>query len=217
VPPAAVYTLDAETGSFTETGNDATLAPTRSLTASAGTFSLAGNDVLATAERVLSLAAAAILLVGNAADLTFASATTRGEITWSNHGATILTVESSRPSFETTVLSQHPSTILSVTAAMAILHVGNTNIIDFYFRDYDTRALTDPTTVQVTVKPRKSGASTTYTYGTDANLTKTATGSYRIAINCTAADTWDFVILSPGPTAKCSGSGSFVVNALPIA
>jgi len=112
--------------------------------------------------------------------------------------------------------AQRIATRITFTMSTEILYVGAVNVIDFEFRDNFTRELVDPDTASILTQLQGSSASTSYTYGVDANVTKLGQGMYRAKIKCTAAGTWDFVIVSPGPTAEGTAPGSFVVKALPF-
>lgn len=58
------------------------------------------------------------------------------------------------------------------------------------FKDPDNNdALVDPDTVKVTVTD-PSGTSTTYVYGTDSEVVKESTGTYRIDIDLNAKGDW---------------------------
>lgn len=65
------YTLTAESGSFTLTGNDVNLLVGRTLTADAGTFTLTGQDVNLLVGRVLTAETGQFTLTGNDANLVY--------------------------------------------------------------------------------------------------------------------------------------------------
>lgn len=64
------YTLDLETGSYTTTGNSATLSASRRLDLNAGSYSLLGNQVTLTLVKTLTLDAGSYSLTGQSAQLT---------------------------------------------------------------------------------------------------------------------------------------------------
>jgi hypothetical protein len=57
--------------------------------------------------------------------------------------------------------------------------------------------LVDPSTIQFKFKT-PAGATTTYTYGTDAQLVKDSTGQYHVDLNANAAGTWSYQFSSTG-------------------
>jgi hypothetical protein len=65
----ASYALTADPGSFSLSGNAATLEASRVLTASAGSFTLSGQDASLEASRVLAASAGTFVLTGNQAAL----------------------------------------------------------------------------------------------------------------------------------------------------
>lgn len=90
---------------------------------------------------------------------------------------------------------------------MATLYVGDTARIDATITV--DGVLTDPTALSITVEG-PAGAET-HSYPS-AELTRLSTGRYRAAINCTAAGTWQYRWISPGPTAKGALQGAFDVQ-----
>lgn len=66
---ATIYTMTAETGSFSLTGNDATLRATCRMTAGTGTFTLTGNDVVIGRIITMSADVGTFMLTGNDAAL----------------------------------------------------------------------------------------------------------------------------------------------------
>lgn len=82
-------------------------------------------------------------------------------------------------------------------------------------------AASDPTTVEAIVRNPANGNETTYTYGTDAELTKAETGSYQLLFTPTAehpdnpVDWWLEVRTTStvgGLTVKASRKGVFKIN-----
>jgi hypothetical protein len=71
--------------------------------------------------------------------------------------------------------------------------------------------LTDPTTVQITVRD-PAGTTTTYTYGTDSEVVKDATGEYRAVFEVDTAGQWEYTWLTSGGIAL-KLDGSFTVRA----
>lgn len=69
---------------------------------------------------------------------------------------------------------------------------------------------TDPSAVLFKVET-PSGTQTTYTYGTDAELVKSATGIYYVDVNCTEAGTWHYRFYSTG-TGQAASEESFKVK-----
>ena len=63
-----------------------------------------------------------------------------------------------------------------------------------------TKALFDPTTVVIKIK-KPSGTETSYTYGTDIAVVKTATGSYNMWFLPDAVGQWAARIVGTGPHA----------------
>ena len=100
VDGALAYTLTAETGAFTLTGNDATLtkASAYSLAANTGSFVLTGSDAGISGDRVLVAATGDITVIGSNAVLTKASASTlaagAGSFTLTGNDATLTKVGS---------------------------------------------------------------------------------------------------------------------------
>lgn len=80
----------------------------------------------------------------------------------------------------------------------------------FTLRD-DTNALIDPSTLVARIE-NPSGTATTYTYGTDAQAVKIATGRYRIDFNTTglAAGTYTMRIVTTG-TGATAVEGKFII------
>jgi hypothetical protein len=66
---------------------------------------------------------------------------------------------------------------------------------------------TDPSAVFFKVET-PSGTETTYTYGTDAALVKSATGIYYVDVSITEAGTWHYRFYSTG-TGQAAGEESF--------
>ncbi len=69
---------------------------------------------------------------------------------------------------------------------------------------------TDPSAVYCRVKT-PSGTTTTYTYGVDAALVKSATGIYYVDVSITEAGTWHYRFYSTG-TGQAAGEESFVAK-----
>ena len=69
---------------------------------------------------------------------------------------------------------------------------------------------TDPSAVYCKVKT-PGGTSTTYTYGVDAALVKSATGIYYVDVSITEAGTWHYRFYSTG-TGQAAGEESFVAK-----
>lgn len=98
VKPAAAgsYTLTADAGSFTLSGQDATLSKSRILTADAGAFTLTGQDATLARNRFLTADAGSFTLTGQDATLTYAAAGSytlvadAGSFTLSGQDATLL-------------------------------------------------------------------------------------------------------------------------------
>lgn len=106
-----------------------------------------------------------------------------------------------------------------VRLPMDPLNVGDTADVDFDFIDAHTNELVDPTVppsirVQVLKPDGNRTALVTYTYGTDINVTKLASGSYRVSLDLDVAGVWQFAIVSPGPTAKATKPGDFEVKSI---
>lgn len=73
---------------------------------------------------------------------------------------------------------------------------GATMDIRVTFEDW-ANAATDPTTVTCTsLKP--DGTETTYTYGTDSELTKSSTGNYMLTITASQPGQWGYRWLTTG-------------------
>jgi hypothetical protein len=74
---------------------------------------------------------------------------------------------------------------------------------------FETAAGTDvdPAAVLFAVRT-PSGATTTYTYGTDAEVVKSATGIYYVDVNITEAGVWYYRFYSTG-TGQAAGEESF--------
>ena len=90
------------------------------------------------------------------------------------------------------------------------LHIGDLAKLTGTFTDPDNSdAAIDPTAVFVAFTT-PTGVTTTYTYGTDAELTKASTGVYNANVDCTAAGRWLYRWYSTG-TAQASEPGSFWV------
>lgn len=80
------------------------------------------------------------------------------------------------------------------------------------FRNPDNAdAYVDPTTVTFKFK-NPAGTTTTYVYGTDAQLVKESTGVYRVDVAANAAGTWHWRFESTG-TGKAAEEGTFRVEA----
>jgi hypothetical protein len=149
-----------------------------------------------------------------------AATVTPADITWTCAPATVIefsftaevSIQITQSPSAVIAVSQQAATGITVEQLMTTLYVGDTNDIDFEFRDGHTDVLTDPTSVEISVQAPSESEPTVYTYGTDDEVTKRATGQYRAAISCTEAGTWIFTIRSPGPTAKGSKPGSFDVE-----
>lgn len=71
---------------------------------------------------------------------------------------------------------------------MAAYHLGQSVKLTVAFTDADG-ASADPTAVVCKVQT-PSGTTTTYTYGTDAALTKTATGAYQLIVAASESGLW---------------------------
>lgn len=69
---------------------------------------------------------------------------------------------------------------------------------------------TDPSAVCFAVKT-PSGTETTYTYGTDAALVKSAVGIYYVDVSITEAGTWHYRFYATG-TGQAAGEESFKVR-----
>lgn len=107
---------------------------------------------------------------------------------------------------------QLPATVITIEQTMTTLYVGDTNDIDFEFRDGHSNALVDPTALEISVQAPSETEPTVYVYGVDSLLTKRAVGQYRAAISCTEPGVWLFTIRSPGPTGKSAKPGVFDVE-----
>lgn len=81
--------------------------------------------------------------------------------------------------------------------------VGTQAKVQVVFRDEDKRPA-DPGVVTIQVKT-PAASTTAYVYGTDAEVTRIATGVYQIAFAVTAAGTWTV-------QAEGSSSGPIVVD-----
>jgi hypothetical protein len=68
---------------------------------------------------------------------------------------------------------------------------------------------TDPTAVLFSIK-NPAGTTTTYTYGTDAQLVKSTTGIYYVDVNVNAVGTWYYKFYSTG-TGQSASEGLFFV------
>jgi hypothetical protein len=88
---SASYSLDAETGSFTLTGQTAELTVSRSLQADTGSFTLTGQDAAFSLGRSLAAETGAFSLTGQAADLAVSRALSAdtGAFTLSGQDATL--------------------------------------------------------------------------------------------------------------------------------
>lgn len=75
------------------------------------------------------------------------------------------------------------------------------------FEDPDTGAVVDPSTVSITVRA-PSTTVTTYTYGTDAEVIKEATGKYLYRLNLSEEGTyrWKWTGVAVNETAVIPGS-----------
>lgn len=71
-------------------------------------------------------------------------------------------------------------------------------------------AATDPTAVLAQVR-NPAGTTTTYTYGTDAELVKVSTGNYYVDVNANQVGTWHYRFYSTG-TGQAADEGSFKVK-----
>jgi secreted protein with Ig-like and vWFA domain len=69
---------------------------------------------------------------------------------------------------------------------------------------------TDPTTVVGKFKD-PSGTTTTYTYGTDAELVRDGTGNYYFDIDVDEAGVWNYRMAGEG-TAQAAAEGKFFVS-----
>lgn len=69
---------------------------------------------------------------------------------------------------------------------------------------------TDPNTVAFKIKT-PAGATTTYTYGVDAEVKKSATGIYYMDVSTTAEGNWYYRIYSTG-TGQAAAEGTFIVK-----
>jgi len=90
--------------------------------------------------------------------------------------------------------------------------VGDTIKLTCLFRVADV--LTDPSTVACTVR-FPNNKTTTFTYLSDANLTKVATGSYRCDVDATLPGSHVFRWLSTG-TAKGAEEGTYDVRVVAV-
>jgi hypothetical protein len=79
-----------------------------------------------------------------------------------------------------------------------------------FYNSATPAVLTDPTTVTVRIKP-SNAAATTYTYGTDAAVVKSATGVYYIDVTITASDRWRYRWAGTGALIQAE-EGSFNVR-----
>ncbi len=79
-------------------------------------------------------------------------------------------------------------------------YVGDVVGLTIEFHDEVTDELVDPSAFTVHVQPEGEDA-VVYTYGTDANVTKTDDGIYRAEIDVTQVGRWDFAVHSTGPDA----------------
>lgn len=93
------------------------------------------------------------------------------------------------------------------------IHVGDLVKLTGTFTDPDNAdAPIDPTAVFLAFTS-PSGTTTTYTYGTDAELVKASTGVYTANVDGTEAGKWRYRWYSTG-TAQASEPGSFIVNGI---
>jgi hypothetical protein len=68
----------------------------------------------------------------------------------------------------------------------------------------------DPSAVLFQVRDA-AGIATTYTYGTDAQLVRSATGNYYVDVNANRVGTWHYRFYSTG-TGQAADEGSFRVK-----
>lgn len=78
------------------------------------------------------------------------------------------------------------------------------------FTNSDTTAVVDPTAVMFQARS-PAGTVTSYTYGTDAQLTRVSTGVYRATVDANAVGIWHYRFYSTG-TGKAAGEGKFEVE-----
>lgn len=89
------------------------------------------------------------------------------------------------------------------------IHVGDDLRLPAEFKN-TAGTLIDPGVVKVKVKD-PDGTETEYTYGTDAELVKTAIGAYHIDVPVTAPGVWRWKFFSTG-SGKAANEGSFKVE-----
>lgn len=92
---------------------------------------------------------------------------------------------------------------------MKELDVGDVARVEAVFERNGSRI--DPDTVAVKVKS-PSGATTTYTYGTHAQLSRIAAGMYRLEVPVTEAGVWNWRYESTGE-GQAAEQGAFLANA----
>lgn len=78
------------------------------------------------------------------------------------------------------------------------------------FAAEDGTTLTDPTTITFKVK-NPAGSTTTYVYGTDAQLVKIGTGRYRVDVTANAAGLWTYRFEGTGAVVAADEQ-TFTVN-----
>lgn len=228
----AQRTIGAGVGAFTLTGNDATLTYTPNsgayeMPADVRAFTLTGNAAGLTAAKRMTADVRAYTLTGVAATLTVTTGDTPCEYAITMAPLTVVAVSTPAPltSWEFTQapltvmalsqstngfaieFSQAPRTVITCDLEETMLDVGDDCIINATLT-VDGVA-TDPTTLAADIYT-PAGALTTVTYPA-ATLTKTATGVYKLVVDCTAAGQWRVRFRSTG-TAKGAGRTSFTVR-----
>lgn len=73
---------------------------------------------------------------------------------------------------------------------MAAYHLGQSVKLTVAFTN-SSGVAADPTTVRCKVR-EPDGTATTYTYGTDAALTKTGTGAYQLIVDADQSGMWTY-------------------------
>lgn len=95
---------------------------------------------------------------------------------------------------------------------MSLIAYGADVTIKATFTDPDTATAVDPSAVRCYVK-RAGQSETLYTYGTDANLTRLALGSYQCVITKpTASSSWFYRWEADYSTLTSSYPGDFLIG-----
>lgn len=90
------------------------------------------------------------------------------------------------------------------------VNVGDRIVLSASAKTVETDTAIDPTTVKAWTKT-PAGTVTTYTYGTDAALTKTSTGNYKLTFDVDTAGIWHCGFYSTGVGKAASGDVSIRV------